>query len=98
MLTIIHPCLSARLFKPQVLENVPVGYSVLHIQAIDADSGDNAHLEYKLTDTSPSFPFIINNNTGWITVSAELDRETTEFYNFGVEAREPGGSYNVIFS
>uniref|UniRef100_A0A672NJX6 Cadherin EGF LAG seven-pass G-type receptor 1-like n=1 Tax=Sinocyclocheilus grahami TaxID=75366 RepID=A0A672NJX6_SINGR len=77
-------------FQASVLENVPVGYSVLHIQAIDADSGDNAHLEYKLTDTSPSFPFIINNNTGWIMVSAELDRETTEFYNFGVEARDHG--------
>uniref|UniRef100_A0A8C1ND96 Cadherin EGF LAG seven-pass G-type receptor 1b n=1 Tax=Cyprinus carpio TaxID=7962 RepID=A0A8C1ND96_CYPCA len=77
-------------FQASVLENVPVGYSVLHIQAIDADSGDNAHLEYKLTETSSSFPFIINNNTGWITVSVELDRETTEFYNFGVEARDRG--------
>ncbi|XP_059402797.1 cadherin EGF LAG seven-pass G-type receptor 1-like [Carassius carassius] len=77
-------------FQASVLENVPVGYSVLHIQAIDADSGDNAHLEYKLTETSDSFPFTINNNTGWITVSAELDRETTELYNFGVEARDRG--------
>ncbi|XP_077066941.1 cadherin EGF LAG seven-pass G-type receptor 1 [Siphateles boraxobius] len=77
-------------FQASVLENVPVGYSVMHIQAIDADSGDNAHLEYKLTDTSPGFPFTINNNTGWITVNAELDRETTEFYSFGVEARDCG--------
>ncbi|XP_056307479.1 cadherin EGF LAG seven-pass G-type receptor 1 isoform X2 [Danio aesculapii] len=77
-------------FQASVLENVPVGYSVIHIQAIDADSGDNAHLEYKLTDTSPGFPFVINNSTGWVTVSAELDRETTEFYSFGVEARDHG--------
>ncbi|XP_073724829.1 cadherin EGF LAG seven-pass G-type receptor 1 [Misgurnus anguillicaudatus] len=77
-------------FQASVLENVPVGYSVIHIQAIDADSGDNAHLEYKLTDTSPGFPFVINNNTGWITVCAELDRETTEFYSFGVEAKDHG--------
>ncbi|XP_067292429.1 cadherin EGF LAG seven-pass G-type receptor 1 [Pseudorasbora parva] len=77
-------------FQASVLENVPVGYSVIHIQAIDADSGDNAHLEYKLTDTSPGFPFTINNNTGWITVRFELDRETTEFYSFGVEARDCG--------
>lgn len=77
-------------FQASVLENVPVGYSVMHIQAIDADSGNNAHLEYQLTDTSPSFPFIINNSTGWITVSMELDRETTEFYTFGVEARDHG--------
>ncbi|XP_001920772.2 cadherin EGF LAG seven-pass G-type receptor 1 [Danio rerio] len=77
-------------FQASVLENVPIGYSVIHIQAIDADSGDNAHLEYKLTDTSPGFPFVINNSTGWVTVSAELDRETTEFYSFGVEARDHG--------
>ncbi|KAM9471158.1 cadherin EGF LAG seven-pass G-type receptor 1 [Clarias gariepinus] len=77
-------------FQASVLENVPIGYSVMHIQAIDADSGNNSHLEYQLTDTSPSFPFIINNSTGWITVSIELDRETTEFYKFGVEARDHG--------
>ncbi|XP_060784124.1 cadherin EGF LAG seven-pass G-type receptor 1 isoform X2 [Neoarius graeffei] len=77
-------------FQASVLENVPIGYSVMHIQAIDADSGNNAYLEYHLTDTSPSFPFIINNSTGWITVSMELDRETTEFYTFGVEARDHG--------
>lgn len=77
-------------FQASVLENVPVGHSVIHIQAIDADSGDNALLEYCLTDTSPGFPFIINNSTGWVTVSQELDRETTEFYTFGVEARDHG--------
>uniref|UniRef100_A0A8C3TL74 Cadherin EGF LAG seven-pass G-type receptor 1 n=1 Tax=Chelydra serpentina TaxID=8475 RepID=A0A8C3TL74_CHESE len=88
-------------FQATVLENVPLGYSVLHVQAVDADSGDNARLEYKLIDLSPSpgvvspggdtgFPFQINNSTGWITVSAELDRETVENYHFGVEARDHG--------
>ncbi|KAL8221042.1 UNVERIFIED_CONTAM: Cadherin EGF LAG seven-pass G-type receptor 1 [Gekko kuhli] len=88
-------------FQATVLENVPLGYSVLHVQAVDADSGDNARLEYKLIELShpsspgpPSgdtgFPFQINNSTGWITVSAELDRETVENYHFGVEARDHG--------
>uniref|UniRef100_A0AAY4D3X6 Cadherin EGF LAG seven-pass G-type receptor 1 n=1 Tax=Denticeps clupeoides TaxID=299321 RepID=A0AAY4D3X6_9TELE len=77
-------------FQATVLENVPLGYSVIHIQAIDADSGDNARLDYALTDTPPAFPFTINNSTGWVTVGAELDRETTEFYTFGVEARDNG--------
>uniref|UniRef100_A0A8C7GMU1 Cadherin EGF LAG seven-pass G-type receptor 1 n=1 Tax=Oncorhynchus kisutch TaxID=8019 RepID=A0A8C7GMU1_ONCKI len=77
-------------FQSTVLENVAIGYSVIHIQAIDADSGDNARLEYHLTDTSPGFPFTINNSTGWITVATELDRETTEFYTFGMEARDCG--------
>eukprot|EP00079_Xenopus_tropicalis_P015439 XP_004913058.1 PREDICTED: cadherin EGF LAG seven-pass G-type receptor 1 isoform X2 [Xenopus tropicalis] len=77
-------------FQATVLENVPIGYSVVHIQANDADSGDNARIQYRLTDTPPNFPFVINNNTGWITVSTELDRETVELYTFGVEARDQG--------
>ncbi|XP_060935371.1 cadherin EGF LAG seven-pass G-type receptor 1 [Limanda limanda] len=77
-------------FQATVLENVALGYSVIHIQAIDSDAGENARLEYRLTDTSPDFPFTINNSTGWITVSVELDRETTDFYTFGVEARDQG--------
>uniref|UniRef100_A0ACB8F4V9 Cadherin EGF LAG seven-pass G-type receptor 2 n=1 Tax=Sphaerodactylus townsendi TaxID=933632 RepID=A0ACB8F4V9_9SAUR len=77
-------------FQSTVLENVPVGYSVIHIQAIDADSGENARLEYALVDTSSDFPFTINNNTGWIVVASELDREAVDFYNFGVEARDHG--------
>ncbi|PKU43493.1 cadherin egf lag seven-pass g-type receptor 1 isoform x4 [Limosa lapponica baueri] len=59
-----------------VLENVPLGYSVLHIQAVDADSGENARLEYKLIEMAPS--------------TGELDRETVENYHFGVEARDHG--------
>ncbi|KAL6464199.1 hypothetical protein MHYP_G00265160 [Metynnis hypsauchen] len=77
-------------FQATVLENVPIGYSVIHIQAVDADSGDNSRLEYRLTDTTPNFPFTVNNSTGWIIVAAELDRESLDFYNFGVEARDHG--------
>lgn len=77
-------------FQASVWESEPIGYSVIHIQAIDSDSGENARLTYRLTDTPPGFPFTINNSTGWITVSDELDRETTELYTFGVEASDHG--------
>ncbi|KAI2650841.1 Cadherin EGF LAG seven-pass G-type receptor 2 [Labeo rohita] len=77
-------------FQATVLENVPVGYSVIHIQAVDADAGDNSRLEYRLTETTPNFPFTINNSTGWIVVASELDRESVDFYSFGVEARDHG--------
>uniref|UniRef100_A0A8C9MNV8 Cadherin EGF LAG seven-pass G-type receptor 1 n=1 Tax=Serinus canaria TaxID=9135 RepID=A0A8C9MNV8_SERCA len=78
-------------FQATVLENVPLGYSVLHIQAVDADSGENARLDGGAPVAGDSgFPFQINNSTGWITVAAELDRETVENYHFGVEARDHG--------
>ncbi|XP_017691028.1 PREDICTED: cadherin EGF LAG seven-pass G-type receptor 2 isoform X1 [Lepidothrix coronata] len=77
-------------FQATVLENVPVGYSVIHVQAIDADSGDNGRLVYTLLETGAGFPFAINNGTGWIVVASELDREAMDFYSFGVEAQDQG--------
>ncbi|ELK07541.1 Cadherin EGF LAG seven-pass G-type receptor 1 [Pteropus alecto] len=38
-------------FQAAVLENVPLGHSVLHIQAVDADAGENSRLRYHLVDT-----------------------------------------------
>ncbi|KAG7263647.1 hypothetical protein CRUP_032047 [Coryphaenoides rupestris] len=51
-------------FQASVLESAPIGSSILHIQAIDTDSGDNARLEYRLTGTSSDTPFVINSATG----------------------------------
>ncbi|KAM9320481.1 cadherin EGF LAG seven-pass G-type receptor 2 [Gastrophryne carolinensis] len=75
-------------FQAAVLENAQLGYSVLQVQALDADSGENSRLQYRLTGEAG--PFTINNGTGWIIVQSELDREETEYYNFGVEARDQG--------
>ncbi|XP_039766205.1 cadherin EGF LAG seven-pass G-type receptor 3 [Ornithorhynchus anatinus] len=77
-------------FQVSVLENAPFGHSVIHIQAVDADYGENARLEYRLAGVSADTPFVVNSATGWITVSGPLDRESVEHYFFGVEARDHG--------
>ncbi|XP_058144461.1 cadherin EGF LAG seven-pass G-type receptor 3 isoform X2 [Dasypus novemcinctus] len=77
-------------FQVSVLENAPLGHSVIHIQAVDADHGENARLEYSLTGMAPDTPFVINSATGWVSVSGPLDRESVEHYFFGVEARDHG--------
>uniref|UniRef100_A0A8C5NPB8 Cadherin domain-containing protein n=1 Tax=Junco hyemalis TaxID=40217 RepID=A0A8C5NPB8_JUNHY len=51
---------------------------------------DNSRLVYTLLETGTSFPFTINNSTGWIVVASELDREVVDFYSFGVEAQDHG--------
>uniref|UniRef100_A0A670XN08 Cadherin EGF LAG seven-pass G-type receptor 3 n=1 Tax=Pseudonaja textilis TaxID=8673 RepID=A0A670XN08_PSETE len=75
-------------FQISVLENAPLGHSVIHIQAVDADYGENSRIEYKLTGVASDTPFVVNSATGWITVSGPLDRETVQHYFFGVEARD----------
>ncbi|XP_039201512.1 cadherin EGF LAG seven-pass G-type receptor 3 isoform X1 [Crotalus tigris] len=77
-------------FQISVLENAPLGHSVIHIQAVDADYGENSRIEYKLPGISSDTPFVVNSATGWITVSGPLDRETVQHYFFGVEARDHG--------
>uniref|UniRef100_A0A671QM60 Cadherin EGF LAG seven-pass G-type receptor 2-like n=1 Tax=Sinocyclocheilus anshuiensis TaxID=1608454 RepID=A0A671QM60_9TELE len=75
-------------FQATVLENVPVGYSVIHIQAVDADAGDNSRLEYHLTETTPNFPFTINNSTGLITLALPLDYKLERQYVLTVTASD----------
>ncbi|KAK2121562.1 Cadherin EGF LAG seven-pass G-type receptor 1 [Saguinus oedipus] len=86
-----EPIFASSPFQATVLENVPLGYSVVHIQAVDADSGEIAQLHYRLVDTASAFlGMAIHNSSGWITLCAELDREEVEHYSFGVEAVDHG--------
>eukprot|EP00062_Callorhinchus_milii_P009585 gi/632953584/ref/XP_007892498.1/ PREDICTED: cadherin EGF LAG seven-pass G-type receptor 2 [Callorhinchus milii] len=77
-------------FRASLLESVPVGHSVLQARAVDADSGDNSRLEYRLVGGPPALPFAVQAQTGWIVVGRPLDREAVDTYRFGVEARDHG--------
>ena len=64
------------MYNITVLENLPRGFNVLQVTAIDADKGPNAEFNYTLED--PSGGFQIDEKTGWISVRdpTKLDRET----------------------
>lgn len=49
-----EPRFYTTLFQENVLENVPIGTSVLRVQAYDADDGENAQLSYYIQSTSGS--------------------------------------------
>ena len=84
------PKFYSQYFQEAVAENVPIGYSIVRIQAYDSDDGENARISYTLVDTTDPFPFSIDDKTGWLTTTGTIDRESTSSYQFGVEASDNG--------
>ena len=87
------------LFQESVIENVPVGHSIVRVQAYDADDADNAHITYRIVPLAtvgqlPSasasdddqLPFGIDPDTGWIVTVRELDREENHHHEFEVQS------------
>ncbi|XP_048580487.1 cadherin-23-like isoform X2 [Nematostella vectensis] len=74
-------------FNVDVSEGVAVGSVIVNATATDPDQGSNAAITYSM-----SYPgFAINSNTGSVTITRPLDRETKQAYSFTVHARDGGG-------
>ena len=82
------PIFQQRIYRVQINEATIVGGRVLFVKATDDDIGLNAKLTYALEQSQQDFS--INPNTGEITVSHSLDRETTPQYRFDVSATDHG--------
>lgn len=84
------------LFQESVLENVAVGYSIVRVQAYDADEGENGALKYRIFprdfDGAPTenLPITIDEKSGWVYTTHLLDRETNPKYQFQVVAEDGG--------
>ncbi|XP_050342751.1 protocadherin-like wing polarity protein stan [Nymphalis io] len=82
------------LFQESVSESVPVGYSIVRVQAYDADEGVNAELTYTLTDKeyngNNDLPITIDPRSGWVYTSTQLDREIQSKYQLQVTATDSG--------
>lgn len=84
------------LFQESVTESVPVGYSIVRVQAYDADEGPNSDIRYSLAprDSSGSpigdIPLSVDPHSGWIVTTRDLDREEQNKYMFQVIASDQG--------
>ncbi|KAK9696737.1 Laminin G domain [Popillia japonica] len=84
------------LFQESVTENVPSGYSIVKVQAYDADEGENANIKYMIAPrvygggSTEDIPLTIDSHTGWIYTTKELDREERAQYMFQVIATDHG--------
>jgi cadherin EGF LAG seven-pass G-type receptor 1 len=71
-----------------IFEDVPIGSTVLMLFASDQDYSQNAHITYKLD--SDSDKFAVDSQTGALTVSEDLDRESVSTYILSVIAEDGG--------
>ncbi|EDL76342.1 rCG49534 [Rattus norvegicus] len=80
------------LYEVQVPENIPLDALVVTVSATDLDAGIYGNVAYSLFQGSrDSQPFIIDEITGEIRLSKELDFEVTPYYNVEIAAVDGGG-------
>ncbi|XP_026214097.1 protocadherin gamma-A3-like [Anabas testudineus] len=96
------PVFSQSVYKESVMENTMKGTNVITVNATDADSGSNGVITYSLSKMKGSAAdiFSIDENTGLISVSGQLDYEKDRKYEVRVEAKDQGGltgTSKVIF-
>ncbi|XP_077387676.1 protocadherin gamma-A10-like isoform X6 [Festucalex cinctus] len=97
-----RPVFNQTAYKASVMENTMKGTCVITVNATDADSGSNGLITYSLSKMkgSAADKFSIDEKTGTIYVSGEIDYEKNKKYEVRVEAKDQGGltgTSKVIF-
>ncbi|CAH8494651.1 unnamed protein product [Heterobilharzia americana] len=86
-----QPIFEKQYYKTEIKENSPVGTKIIRMHATDKDIGVNAQIHYSLEKNELITPYFkINPLTGWITSSAELDREAQASFQLTVLATDGG--------
>ncbi|XP_031697942.1 protocadherin gamma-A11-like, partial [Anarrhichthys ocellatus] len=87
------PVFNQSVYKASVMENTMKGTSVITVNATDADSGLNGVITYSLSKTKGNAGnvFNIDENTGTVSVSGQIDYEKDKKYEVRVEAKDQGG-------
>uniref|UniRef100_A0A4W5QMM9 Cadherin domain-containing protein n=1 Tax=Hucho hucho TaxID=62062 RepID=A0A4W5QMM9_9TELE len=87
------PVFNQSLYRAAVMENAPKGTYITTVNASDADSGTNGQITYSFSKLKGSIAdiFIIDEKTGIITVSGQVDYEKDKKYEVRVEAKDQGG-------
>lgn len=70
-----------------ISEDAPIGTTVLVVEALDDDVGENARITYYMNDVAE---FRIDPNTGVVTTVKPLDRESVAGYTLVVTAQDNG--------
>ncbi|XP_064829710.1 protocadherin alpha-3-like isoform X10 [Oncorhynchus masou masou] len=88
-----RPIFSSSLYKTRVFENVPIGTTVINVNANDIDEGTNSEIVYSLRTKGQDHileRFQIDSKTGTITVKGTVDFEESPAFEIHVQASDRG--------
>ena len=80
------PMFQQQSYTGAVAENEPAFIDIVPLSATDADIGENADIVFSVIGGS-SFPFTVDQQSGYIQTTQPLDSETQKYHSFQVEAR-----------
>ncbi|XP_026186719.1 protocadherin alpha-3-like [Mastacembelus armatus] len=87
------PVFAKSLYKTRVFENIPIGTTLLTINATDADEGTNKEIVYTLSTKEQDHIlqiFQIDPNTGTLTVEGNIDFEENPAFEIRAQASDKG--------
>ncbi|XP_026135719.1 protocadherin alpha-3-like isoform X5 [Carassius auratus] len=87
------PAFSKPLYKTTVLENVPIGTTIVVLNATDLDEGTNSDIVYSIIKRDQNKIlqiFDIDPNTGVITVKGNIDFEENNAFEIRAQASDKG--------
>ncbi|XP_053189417.1 cadherin-23 isoform X2 [Scomber japonicus] len=84
-----RPIFSKPLYNISLPENTPSGTSLIRILATDGDVGTFGSVQYYFSDEPDQF--LLDAETGWVTLRASLDYELMRRFTLTVLARDGGG-------
>ncbi|XP_036798710.1 protocadherin alpha-8 isoform X9 [Oncorhynchus mykiss] len=87
------PVFSNSLYKTRILENVPLGTTIITLNATDVDEGTNSEIVYSLRSKEQDHfldIFQIDSKTGIITVKGNIDFEEIPAFEIRAQASDRG--------
>ena len=94
-----RPVFTEGIYTAAVLENATLDTMLTQVSAMDIDTGVNREITYRLPSNSYPGVFRVDQDTGWVSLSGALDRESACsnlhqnqpcLYNFPVQAIDGG--------
>ncbi|XP_052364147.1 protocadherin alpha-3-like isoform X9 [Oncorhynchus keta] len=87
------PIFTKDVYSVRLSENVPVGATVIQVNATDLDEGANGEVRYSFgneVDRKVRELFILDSITGEITVKSVIDYEENNIYEIDIQASDQG--------